>query len=88
MGLGLGPQRADTKLSTKSKKRKWSSNKKSDSLVSGTNTTKAGTGQKLKKQKRDDRRFGKRDINGVTCYNRDKKDHYANKCPKPPKAKN
>lgn len=54
MGSGLGPLRANTKSSTKSKKQKWSSNKKPDTPASGINTTEAETGQKLKKQKRDD----------------------------------
>lgn len=88
VGSGLGPQRIDTKSSTKSKMRKYGLNKKSDTPASGTNTTEAETGQKSKKQKRDNWRSSKKDISGITCYHSENKDHYINKCPETPKAKN
>lgn len=88
MGLGLCSQRANNESSAKSKKQKWSSNKKSNFFAFGTNTIKAGTGQKLKKQKRDVWRSSKKDISKVIYYKCNKKNHYANQYPKPPKAEN
>lgn len=49
MGSGLGSQCTNTESSTKSKKQKYSLNKKSGTFASGTNMIKAGTNQKLKK---------------------------------------
>ena len=86
-GSGSGPQRTDSESFSRSKKRKGGPNKKkSDTPASGVNTTEAGDGQKSKKQRRQER--NKRDVKDVTCYNCDKKGHYATTCPKPRKTKN
>lgn len=82
LNSGLSPQRTDSKSFNRSKKQKRSPNKKkSDTPASDVNTTKTRDGQKSKNQKK--REQNKRDIKDFTYYNYDKKDHYANTCPKP-----
>ena len=49
--------------------------KDSSTPAFGVNRAEAGGG----------RRKNKKDLSGVTCYNCNKKGHYSNKCPEPPK---
>lgn len=92
-GLGLGPdltpQRADTELSNESKKRRWGLNKKKfDTPSSGTNAIESAEtshDHKSKKPKQDDLGSKKKDICKITCYNYDRKGHYARNCPEPNK---
>ena len=65
----------------KDKKKYWRDKKgprepkDSSTPASGVNRTEAGGS----------RRKNKKDLSGVTCYNCNKKGHYSNKCPEPPK---
>ena len=51
--------------------------KDSSSPASGVNRAEVGEGGQ--------RRKNKKDLSGVTYYNCNKKGHYSNKCPEPPK---
>ena len=51
--------------------------KDSSTLASGINKAKVGGKGQRKKNKKD--------ISGVTCFNCNKKGHFSNKCPEPPK---
>ena len=81
LGLGLesGPQCTNSASFNRIKKQKKGSNKKkSDTFASGVNRTEAEDGQKSKKQKKQEQ--NKRDVKDVTCFNCDKKGHYATIC--------
>ena len=51
--------------------------KDSSTPACGVNKTEIGGGRQ--------RRKNKKDLSGVTCFNCNKKGHYSNRCPEPPK---